>query len=276
LAFSDQVSSPVKIKYLCSRARVVLWLASSLLLTACGGGSGNSASTDANLAGNWQITLQRQQSTTSKSESGFFVQSGNSISGTLLLTGDTDCAGIGSVQGQIDGTNVTISVSQVGQTVNLTGSVGTAGSASLNGNYSILASPCGSTQVGTWSATEVQALTGSFQAVFTSTDTSGVIFQSSGSLSEGPNTGSSFANLSGNMKSNDAACFSSANISGSISGTSVVLNLMSSEGVALGQIHGTTNTKANTITGVYDFLNPETPPLSGCQDFGTITVTMGS
>jgi hypothetical protein len=266
----------VKINYQDLRAGVVFWLGPVLLLTACGGGNGNSNNTDANLSGNWQITLQRQQSTTTKTESGFLVQSASTVSGTFLLGGDTNCAGIGSVQGQINGSNVTISVSQVGQTVNLTGSLGNSSSAPLTGNYSILASPCGSTQVGTWSASQVQPLTGSFQGAFTSTDTGGVVFQSSGSLSEGPNTGSSFATLSGNMTSSNAACFSSTNISGSISGTSVVLNLLSTEGVALGQIHGTTTTKANTVNGVYDFLNPESPPLSGCQDFGTVVLTMGS
>jgi hypothetical protein len=243
-----------------------------MFLTSCGGGGGSTGTPTGNFAGNWQISLQRDQSNTLKTESGFLVQSGDALSGNLLLTGDTNCAGVGAAQGQVSGSNVAINVSQIGQTVNLTGSLASSGSAS--GSFSIFASPCGSTQVGTWTASQVQTLAGSLQGTFTSTSPqfSGVIYQISGKVTEAPNTGESAANLSGSMTSTNAPCWSSVSISGSISGTSVVFNLLSSEGVALGQFHGTATTDASTITGVYDFLNTQPPPLNGCQDFGTAVV----
>jgi hypothetical protein len=148
-----------------------------MFLTSCGGGGGSTGTPTGNFAGNWQISLQRDQSNTLKTESGFLVQSGDALSGNLLLTGDTNCAGVGAAQGQVSGSNVAINVSQIGQTVNLTGSLASSGSAS--GSFSIFASPCGSTQVGTWTASQVQTLAGSLQGTFTSTSPqfSGVIYQ---------------------------------------------------------------------------------------------------
>jgi hypothetical protein len=251
---------------------VLLFIGSLLLLTSCGGGNSNAASTTPNLAGNWQMTLQRQDTTTIKTESGFLVQTGGSLTGEFLLTGATNCAGIGSAQGQISGSNVAITVAQVGQTVNLAGALGT--NSAITGNYSILAAPCGSNQIGAWSATLVQPFSGKLQGAFASTYSSGFKFTFSGNVSQGPNTGTSSASLTGNMTSSDAPCFHSANLSGSISGTSIVLNLLSSEGVALGQIHGTTTAKATTTTAVYDFISPQSAPPNGCEDFGTVVITL--
>jgi hypothetical protein len=254
------------------RAITALSLVLLMTLTACGNGPGTSVG---NFAGNWQMTLQRDQTNTAstlKTESGFLVQSGGALTGNLLLTGDTYCAGVGSAQGQVSGSNVAISLNQIGQTINLTGSLGSTGS--ISGTYSILASPCGSTQVGTWTATQVQALTGNLQGTFTSTQTSGVVYQVSGNVTQAANTGGSAANLSGSMTSTNAPCFSSVSISGSISGTSAVFNLLSSEGVSIGQFSGTTTSDASTITGLYNFLNTQPPPLNGCEDFGTAVVTV--
>jgi hypothetical protein len=245
---------------------------SFLLLTSCSG-SQPAGNTTANLAGNWQMTLQRQNTTSTKTESGFLVQSGNSLSGEFLLNGDTNCAGVGSALGQISGSDVAISVSQIGQTVNLTGAMGTTPS-SISGNYSILAAPCGSNQVGTWTATQVQPFSGNFQGTFTSTFSAGLVFAFSGSVTQGKNMGTSTANLTGNMTSTNAPCFTTANLQGSISGTSIVLNLLSAEGTPLGQIHGTTTANVSTTNAIYDFLNSQQPPLSGCQDFGTAVLTL--
>ena len=249
-----------------------LSLACLMITTACGSGNGSSGTSTGNFAGNWQITLQRDQTDTLKTESGFLVQSGDVLTGSFLLTGDTNCAGIGSAQGQVSGSNVAISVSQIGQTLDFTGSLGSS-EGSASGSYSILASPCGSTQVGTWTASQVQPLTGTLQVTFTSTGTSGV-YQAAGKVTQAPNTGGSATKLSGSLTSTDAPCFNVASISGLISGTSVVFNLLSSEGVALGQLHGTTTAAATTITGLYDFLNTQPPPLNGCQDSGTAVVVV--
>jgi hypothetical protein len=243
---------------------------SFLLLTSCGG---KDITTTTNLAGNWQMTLQRQNTSTTKTESGFLVQSGNSVSGEFLLNGDTNCSGVGSALGQISGSNVAISVSQVGQTVNLAGALGTSPS-SISGNYSILAAPCGSNQVGSWTATRVQPFSGNFKGTFTSTFSGGLVFAFSGTVTQGSNSGTTSAALTGKMSSTNAPCFASANLRGSISGTSIVLNLLSAEGTALGQIHGTTTADVSTTNAIYDFLNSQQPPLNGCQDFGTVVLTL--
>jgi len=238
------------------------------ILASCGGSNGGERAATP-LSGNWQMSLQRDAASGLKTLSGFLVQSGNSVTGNMLLSGQTSCAGVGPVSGQLSGSAVTLTVDQTGQTVNLTGTTGT-GISSMSGNYSILSSPCGDTSVGTWTASVVQPLNGSFQGTFTSTETIGVVFHFSGTISQAANTGASTANLSGSMTSTDASCFSSASVSGLISGTAVVLNLVSSEGVALGQYRGTAATDAGSIAGTYDIFNAA----GGCDDFGNATITL--
>jgi hypothetical protein len=239
-----------------------------LLLTACGGGSGGSAATGPSLAGNWQITLQNSVGNNLKTESGFFLQTGSSLNGNLLLNGsNTVCAGVGSVIGEVSGSNVAITVDQTGQTINLTGTA--KSNSSMSGDYSIFSSPCGFTQVGTWTGTLVQPITGAFQATFTSTKIGGLVFHFSGKVTQGQNTGASTASLSGSMTSTDSPCFTEASIAGLVSGTAIVFNLLSSEGVALAQYRGTASTDGKSITGNYDIFT--TPP-GTCTDFGTATV----
>ena len=247
-------------------------LACVIMLTSCGGGSGNASR--AGLSGNWQMTLQNQTST--ETQSGFLLQSGNTVAGSVQLSGQTisgqtNCTGVGSALGQTKGSAVTMTVSPVGQTVNLTGTAAN-NFTSMSGSYAILASGCGQTEVGTWTAAQVNSLTGSFQATFTSSDT-GNVFGFSGTITQGPNTGGSTATLSGSMMSTNAPCFTSATIAGLISGTSVVLNLLSTEGVALGKYQGTTTTDATSMTGYYRFSNAVT---GGCQDIGGATFTVQS
>src|SRR5262249_53945401 len=91
------------------------------VLNACGGGSNTAANNANSLSGNWQITMQNTATGAIKSESGFLVQAGNSLTGNILLTGQTVCSGVGSVQGRLDGAKVSLVVNQVGETVNLTG-----------------------------------------------------------------------------------------------------------------------------------------------------------
>jgi hypothetical protein len=240
------------------------------LIIGCGGGGGNSGP---NLSGNWQATLLNPKTGSSKSESGFLVQSGNALAGSVLLTGQTNCIGVGSAQGQVSGSNVTITVDQVGQTLGFTGTTSDEGT-KMSGSYQLLASPCGSTQVGTWTAAQVTALTGSLQSTFTSTKTVGLVFHFSGSITQGPNTGGSATTLAGSMTSTDAPCISAVSLGGQISGTTVVFNLLTSEGLAVGQLAGTTTTDATSITGTYG-LSPQSPQLSnGCKDFGTVTVSV--
>lgn len=244
------------------KPRIMVSLVCLALLTSCGGGNGSTP----NLSGNWQLTLVNTQTHASKSESGFLVQSGTAVTGNVLLTGQTNCAGTGSAQGQVSGSSINITVNQVGQTFGLTGTIASSGS-KMSGNYTLLASPCGNSQVGTWSASLVSALTGNLKATFTSTTTPGLVYQFAGMITQGANAGGTSATLSGSMQSTNAPCLTSVVITGQISGTAVVFNLLSTEGVAIGQYVGTATTDGGTVTGTYN-LQPEAPSQSGCHDFG--------
>lgn len=236
-------------------------------LAACSNGVGNANS---GLAGNWQFVLTNTKTGALKYESGFFLQSGYVIAGNVLLTGSTVCPGTGSAQGQIVGNGVSISVDQVQQTVTLAGTW-TDNGTEMSGNYSILASPCGTTQVGTWAGYRVAPLTGIFRARFTSTTSPAQVIHFSGTVTQGPNLGNTATSLSGSMTSSDSSCFGSASITGQISGTSVVFNLSSSQGASLGQFGGIMTLDATSITGTYNFQPQST---SGCANSGTVSVSV--
>jgi len=246
-----------------------------LTLTACGGGA-NSPNSAASLSGNWQMQLVRNP-TFSRSQSGFIVQSGKMLNGGLTLSQNLlgNCAAAGPAQGQMSGSKVAISVNETGQTVNLAGTVATDGS-SMSGNYSILANGCGLSEVGTWTGTKVKAVSGSFQATLSSSWRPNLVYQFTGTVTQGANTGAPNATLSGSMTSTNSPCFSNASLSGLISGTTLVLNPFAADGTALGQISGTVTTDGSTITGNYNFFNVNSTVFANCGggDSGTISVTV--
>ncbi len=237
-----------------------------VVLTACGGGSPDPPS-PGSIAGNWQMSLQNNPG---KTPSGFLLQTGNSLNGTFLFSGN--CAGVGPAQGTVSGLNVSMTISEADQVLGLAGTASSDGS-SMSGNYTVLASGCGGPETGTWSANQVKALTGSFQATFTSVVTNDLVFHFAGTLTQGPNTGASYASLSGTMTSTDASCFSSASVSGLITGTSAVLNLATSDGVSLGKISTTLTTDASSMTGTYAFINTQVPLACG-SDYGTVVFSI--
>jgi len=238
----------------------------------CGGGNSSSSTNtnNAGLSGNWQMMLQHKNRT--ETQSGFLLQSGNVIGGSVLFSGQTVagqtvCSGVGSVLGQANGGAVTIVVTQAAQTANLTG-VAASDFSSMKGDYSILAAGCGKTETGTWTATRVTSLTGTFSAQFTSSQ-SNQVFQVAGTLTQGGNKRNSFAVLLGTMTSTDAPCFTSASVSGVISGTAVLMNISNSAG-PIGTYSGTAATDASEITGSYTFSDTQT----GCNDTGTADFTV--
>jgi hypothetical protein len=237
-----------------------------VVLTACGGGNSDPPSSGS-IAGNWQMSLQNNPG---KTPSGFLLQTGNALNGSFLFSGN--CAGVGPAQGAVSGSNISMTVSEADQVLSLTGTASADGS-SMSGNYTVLASGCGGPETGTWNGSQVKALTGNFQGVFTSTVTNDLVFHFTGNLTQGPNTGASYASLSGSMTSTDASCFTSSSISGQITGTSAVLNLATSEGVSLGKISTTLTADATSMTGTYAFINTQVPLACG-SDYGTVVFTI--
>src|SRR5277367_4027908 len=131
-----------------------------LLLLSCGGNADSSASKGL-LSGNWQFSLQQgPPSTLVQAESGFLLQSGSSVAGSLVLSNQAACPGLGPVQGALTGSNIAMTVNQSSQTVSFAGTAASDGSA-MTGTYSILASGCsGGSSTGTWTASPVKAVTG--------------------------------------------------------------------------------------------------------------------
>src|SRR5262249_25692770 len=85
-------------------------LCSALLFAFCllaaGCSSSGSSANAADVAGNWQITLQG--ATATYSQSGFLLQNGKSVNGQFLLSGS--CAGVGTVQGQTENSSISLTV----------------------------------------------------------------------------------------------------------------------------------------------------------------------
>ncbi len=217
-------------------------------LAGCGGGSKNSVTTEGLLSGNWQMVLQKN-TTVSRLPSGFLLQVGNNLSGGVLLS--SNCTGVGSAQGQVNGSKVSLNITLATQTVSLTGDAVADGS-SMSGDYSLLAAGCGTSEVGTWTATKIKSLNGNFQGTFISNATAGLAYDVALKITQGPNTGASNASLSGTITSAKAPCFSSLSVSGLVSGTAAVFNLVASDGSAVGQYRTVVSSDGTTLTGTYE------------------------
>jgi len=268
-----------------ARALCVLILLVSL--TACGGGASSASprtftQSFSSMSGNWQMTLTWMNTigvTKTKTQSGFLVISNGAVSGTVLFT-DIPCSQSGSVAGTVNDNQVTLSVAGPGLSVALNGTPSSS-LASMSGDYTISASPCGSSEVGTWKASLVQPVTGSFQGLFTSNET-GLTFPVTAQVNQGPNTGASNANISGSLAITGSPCFTLANISGLISGTTVVMTLLDSNGNPMGNLDGTAsldgtqlvNGNISITNGNYRIQQqaPHTPCSAG--DAGAATLTL--
>jgi len=224
----------------------------------CGGGS-KPASATGLLEGNWQITLIPHGSTLQPVYTGFLLQKGPNVSGSVIL-GD-GCSGVGTVTGKFDGQNVTLGIQEFGQDISLNGSM-PSGSASLSGQYSTLAGACGGNSTGTWTAVQVKPLAGAFHGTFTSLNATLTV---TGTLTQGANIGASTATVSGNITATGTVICSyltSASIRGVISGTVLNVDFYDSKGNIIGQI---------PTTAQPALLTPDGTSLSGSYSFGAIS-----
>jgi len=224
------------------------------------------------------MSLQPSESTLNpRSQSGFLLQSGNAVTGNVLLT-DVPCTGIGSVTGTLAGTDVSLVISPTGLVLNLSGTV-TSSANSMSGDYTILSAGCSSTntapQTGTWTANLVPPFSGSYQGSFTQSD--GSTYAVSSQLTQGSNAGLSTAGVTGTFNIT-GFCFASANVTGDVSGTAVVLNLVDSDGTQVGEMYATSSLDATSLTGTYKYLGQGSTGTPGCKatSGGTFTITTGS
>jgi len=243
-----------------------LVLAVLLAATACGGGASPQPQSGP-LSGNWQLALARHAAPVPPLIfTGFLVQSGDSISGSLIL--GSKCRGVGPITGTVNGQDVSLIINEFGEQISLEGTMPTA-STPMGGEFSNLAGGCTAyANTGTWTATQITPIAGSFRGTLTSTIAAPFnngILNVTGTLNQGPNTGSSNATLSGTITASGAPHFcsylSTATITGLISGTTVTLGFWGPDGSQIAVIPnpqgspptGTVSTDGTSLSGNYDF-----------------------
>jgi hypothetical protein len=265
-------SGPQIVKGRSMKRRTILVLAMLGTTAGCGGGSSAPVGTGI-LTGNWQMTLQKSDSTLKpKTQSGFLLQQNDTVTGNVSLRA-TSCSGIGGVTGQVSGSTVSLSVAPTGLLVNLSGTIG-SDQASMSGSYAILSQGCSGAglapETGTWTANLLKPLNGGFQGTFTSNRVGDL--QVTGKVSQSQNGGSSSAPLAGNIAV-AGYCFASASLYGSISGTSVVLSMLDPDGMQIGQVIATSSLDSKSLTGTYRVLQQTGKPPCGSGDAGTVTLS---
>ncbi|MGA9527767.1 MAG: choice-of-anchor D domain-containing protein [Terriglobales bacterium] len=268
--------SPQSLKHFSNYLWVLFFAAmviATLMLSSCGGASSSSDSQQSSaLSGNWQFTMAPQTDGVPGDPTfnggllgGFFLSSNGSITGQTVysVTSSTStngpCSG-GAASASIttNGQNVTITEVAGSQTYTLTGTLSADGS-SMSGTYNSTAgtavngSACGYAETGSsWSAVSVPPLTGSITGSFHSgggtANNSGLVnqdFPVTGTLTQGPNIGASNASVTGTLSfidpttgASDYPCFpgGSVSVNGGISGNTVVLQLIGTDGSTDGQI----------------------------------------
>lgn len=268
----------------------LLVVMASLMLSSCGGsGNANSPQGDPQVSGNWQFTMSTIGTSLASSplQGGFLVQNNGSITGQIVFAiflpsqnGGTPTlcnSGTATVTGTIHGqsVNLTAAVGTLDSSGNSTtqtltlngGTLSSDGSTIQNGTYTLTAGfasggvACGggSQDTGTWSATLVPPLTGAFQGFFHSTDNTSFPNQNfpvSGTFTQGANTGSATATVTGTLLFqdpvtllNDYPCLTTASVNGTISGKNVLLQIFATNGNPVGQI-GQTPGSLNPPTAV--------------------------
>jgi len=182
-------------------------------------------------------------------QGGFFLQKNGNVNGQLVYSiylpqTQTPCSsGSARVSGTVDENAVKLTAIAGAQTFNLTGNLSSDGSTMTGTFTSTDGAGCGTAQTDLdWTATLVKPINGSFTGIFHST-LSGVVgnqsFAATGSLVQGDNIGASNATVTGTLNFNGLyPCMNVASINGTISGSSVVLQIIDSTGLTIGQIGG--------------------------------------
>jgi len=223
-----------------------------LIFSACGGGGSPSFSANGPLSGNWQLNLLQNYPppSTPLSVSGFFLESDNTLSGSLQgptiidPSGTVSCAGVGQVIGTISSQQIAFSLNIGGTVFNFTGTV-SSDNTTMSGNYQALNGPCFTKPTtGTWSASLIPPLTGTFTGTLSDSQYMQTLTGSnpaapiavSGTLTQTPNVGGNIASLSGTITAVGYPCFATASMTGTISGNTVLLSLYGYNGNLIGSI----------------------------------------
>lgn len=240
----------------------IFFLAVILLLCGCSNHVPDVPQPGPQLSGNWQFNVANppDQSFVGGLQGGFLVQNNNSLTGSIAFSisgssAQTCNSGSAAITGAINGQNVTFTAVTGTQTFTFTGSVSTDNS-TIVGTYSSTAgtangTACGTAQAGLpWSANFVPPLVGAIQGGFHSTGgNSGLMnqqFPVTGLITQAENSGESSAVVTGTLTFDvDPVsllsvypCIDTVTVNGRISGNTVTLQMIGSDGSNVGQIGG--------------------------------------
>ncbi len=250
----------------------ILLLAGTMMLSACGGSSSGSGSQQsATLSRNWQFTMANPVDSSGETpffgglQGGFLLQQNGSVTGqavyavavppTTSVPNPVPCnSGSATITGTISSQNVALTAVAGSQTFTLTGTLNSDGS--MAGTYKATAgtaadgiTACGiATTQTNWRAIPVPPLTGSITGSFHSTPDSALAdqdFPVTGFFTQGENIGASNATVTGTLSFidpttllSDYPCFPNGlvSVNGQISGSTVILQLIGTDGSNDGQI----------------------------------------
>ncbi len=268
-----------------ARSLWILLLAGTMLLSACGGGASSDPQKSGTLSGNWQFTMTNPDATDENPppagtlyglQGGFLLDNNGavtgqavySISGIDISTSLWAICDSGSAQitGTVSGQTVNLKAAAGSQTFTLQGTLGPNGQITeptftTPGGAVAGFESCGAPASGlSWSAQSVPPLTGSITGSFHSSsgNNSGLAnqdFPLTGTLTQGANIGASNATVTGTLSFidpttllSDYPCIASGTVfvNGQISGNTVVLQLIGTNGSNAGQIGNSANISGTT------------------------------
>jgi hypothetical protein len=251
----------------------------AMMLSACGGSAASGGSQPSGtLPGNWQFTVFQNPDPNYPAgqiyglQGGFLLQTNGSFTGQAVYS----VSNLSSEQvAQVcNAGSATISEATVGGQTVLTAVAGSqtyvltiaqSSNTSISGTYTATqgtasdGSVCG---IGTgesgpqnWQANLVPPLTGPITGTFHSTSGNSGLndqdFAVSGALTQGQNIGASSATVTGALNFTGYPCLSTASVTGQISGSSVLLQLIATNGSTVGLIGqplASANTGVNPVT----------------------------
>jgi hypothetical protein len=227
--------------------------------------------------GNWQVTFVTDGTLTQRTGGGFLGQVGQSVTGAFVLAGP--CAGSGNIAGSVDRQVVTLGFSQTGQKFSLLGTLSQDNS-TMSGTYSTTVTSCVQVpETGTWTATQVKPVDGSFAGTFASNQGLGTVHLAGTLTQQLKPNGGTLANVTGPLTSTDSTCLVSPTglpltLNGTITGTEISFSVDDPSAGSLGTFSGTTSFDGKAIAvSDYSFAVPNTNGQVIC-DAGNGTVAL--
>ena len=235
---------------------LVCLCAALVMLSGCGASSSttNNSPETGQIAGNWQFTMAPPSdgSFLGGIQGGFLLQNKDSVTGGVVYNIQlppstsggvpTICSsGSAPVTGTLNGQGVNLTVSAGDQTFTLNGGLSADGTTMMGTYSSTGVKGCGTKQAGLqWSALLIPSVTGTIQGGFHSALSTavaqGLDIAVTGSLTQGENIGASNATVTGTLTFQGYPCMTTASVNGQISGNAVILQLVGTNGLNVGQI----------------------------------------